>query len=245
MMLETLLINFAMSAGSSCSFLALRSLIESKNCISPKVQEEKKSVWYNTLVSMIHSTIVTIFCVMCFFANSELWLEMMKEEKSALLRITIATSVGYFAYDFLDILHHLKFGIQWPVLAHHVIVVTEFVVLGWFFNWYNCLVVALSCEVNTIFLHLRQLFRLAKVPHDWFPFKINKHVNIVTYLFFRLATLYWMFHSALLRDRKILSSNNLWEFGLSGIILMGIINIKLFIRIVKTDYFKDEKLKKL
>jgi len=242
---EKIIVELATSAGSACSFLILAIILRGNNCISSRVQSHKRSVWFNTLISMVHSTVATVLCVMCFYDNTFLWMEMMKNETSTILRITTAISIGYFVYDFFDILHNLKFAIQWPVLAHHIIVVTEFIVLGWVFSWYNCLIVALSCEANTVFLHLRQLFRLANVSYDWHLYKINKHVNLITYLFFRLATLYWMFHSALLRDREILLSHNLWVFGMSGIILMGIINIKLFLRIVKNDYFSDKNDKKL
>ena len=234
----------ASSVISASSFLMLRKVLDRADYISVAVPEDKRNVWFNTLVSMIHSKIVTIFFVFCFYADPSLWLKMIQEENSWLPRTTAAISIGYFVYDFFDLLQHHTLVNQWPVLAHHVIVVSEFIVFGWYYKWYNCLVVALTCEANTIFLHLRKLFRLAKISQNWSFYTLNKHVNSFTFIVFRLISIIWLLSSALFFDRDKFSTSMLRAFGIIGTSLMAIINLSLFRQIIKTDYFYTTKEQK-
>ena len=47
-------------------------------------------------------------------------------------------------------------------------------------------VVALIVEINSIFLHLRQLLQVLKVPRDSLPYRINSLVNLGKLTFIRI-----------------------------------------------------------
>ena len=235
--------NLITSILSAAFFTGLSYVLIKNECISTKVPSGKKNLWYNTLISMIHSSIVSVFCFICFYIEPYLWLNMCSFTPSDAAHIIANISVGYFCYDFCDIARRLNLAIQWPVLAHHVIVVVEFLTIGWYFSFYNYLVVALSCEVNTIFLHLRQLFHLSKVDKESFLYRANKHTNFITYLFFRMVTLSWMIIGTIVLNRNKFS-RLIFVCGTFGMVCMVVINIILLKRLIRKDYLNAEsKLK--
>ena len=241
MFLENTKNEVATSIASGLLFAVLGFILRKFRCIDKNVSPDKEALWFNTLTSMIHSMILTFLCTICFSIEPYLWLQLASTKSNIFAQTSASISIGYFIYDFYDIVKGLKFANQWPVLIHHIIVVTEFVVAGWVYGLYNYLLVALSCEVNTIFLHLRQLFRLSKVQQNRIIYRLNKHINLFTYLVFRMATLFWMLYSVV-RDRNKFPSVEFWFFGFMGISLMGVINIILLYRLVKSDYMTKHKL---
>ncbi|XP_042883062.1 TLC domain-containing protein 2-like [Penaeus japonicus] len=53
-------------------------------------------------------------------------------------------------------------------------------------------VVALFVEVNSIFLHIRQLFNITGIDKNEPKYRLNSMLNISTFVIFRIAVLGWM-----------------------------------------------------
>ncbi|CAB1348923.1 unnamed protein product [Coregonus sp. 'balchen'] len=97
-------------------------------------------------------------------------------------------------------------------------------------------VVALLVEINSVFLHLRQILRMANlVAGDLY--RINSMVNLGTYVVFRINTLAWMTRWLVLnRDNIPLFS---YTVGSIGLAIMTAMNIVLFYRLLRSDFLKS------
>jgi len=102
-------------------------------------------------------------------------------------------------------------------------------------------VVALLVEVNSVFLHLRQLLIIQGVSRTSATYRLTSLLNIGTFLVFRIMTLGWMTRWLVLhRDQVPLIAYTLGSVALAVIVLM---NIVLFFRILHVDFFKTKTKK--
>ncbi|KAL0162619.1 hypothetical protein M9458_042015, partial [Cirrhinus mrigala] len=94
-------------------------------------------------------------------------------------------------------------------------------------------VVALFVEVNSVFLHTRLLLKLAKVAPNSHIYTVNKLLNVVTYVTFRLGaqfylTWYLIHHYSSL-DHAL--------YFLTTMMLMNIMILIYFYRLLRSDFF--------
>ncbi|KAF4086077.1 hypothetical protein AMELA_G00102170 [Ameiurus melas] len=103
-------------------------------------------------------------------------------------------------------------------------------------------VVALLVEINSIFLHLRQMMRMASIAKSTM-YRINSMINLGTYVVFRINTLAWMTRWLVLnRDHIPLFS---YTVGSVGMAIMTLMNIVLFYRLLRTDFLKSSREKEV
>ncbi|KAG9333955.1 hypothetical protein JZ751_009358 [Albula glossodonta] len=96
-------------------------------------------------------------------------------------------------------------------------------------------VVALLVEINSIFLHLRQMLRMAGGGKTT-PYRVNSMLNLGTYVVFRISTLAWMTRWLVLnRDHVPLIS---YTIGSVGMAIMTAMNIVLFYRLLRSDFLQ-------
>merc|ERR1712198_770476 len=89
-------------------------------------------------------------------------------------------------------------------------------------------------EVNSVFLHTRQLFIITGEPKSSSRYRTNSLLNVATFLFFRILLLGWMTRWLTVnRDRIPLAFFTAGSVGLAVIVLM---NIALFCRIIFVDF---------
>ena len=89
-------------------------------------------------------------------------------------------------------------------------------------------------EVNSVFLHTRQLFIITGEPKSSLRYRTNSLLNVATFLFFRILLLGWMTRWLTVnRDRIPLSIFTIGSVGLAVIVVMNII---LFCRILSVDF---------
>ena len=89
-------------------------------------------------------------------------------------------------------------------------------------------------EVNSVFLHTRQLFIITGEPKSSLRYRTNSLLNVATFLFFRILLLGWMTRWLTVnRDRIPLSIFTVGSVGLAVIVVMNII---LFCRILSVDF---------
>ena len=95
-------------------------------------------------------------------------------------------------------------------------------------------VVAMLVELNSVFLHLRQLLRMSGWAASGTLYQLNSVLNLGTFVAFRISTLAWMTHwLALNRERVSLPCFAAGSVGLSLIMVM---NAMIFYRLLRSDF---------
>ncbi|KAA0203166.1 hypothetical protein HAZT_HAZT004826 [Hyalella azteca] len=102
-------------------------------------------------------------------------------------------------------------------------------------------IVALLVEVNSIFLHYRQLLVVEGMSRCSSQYRLTALFNVATFLVFRIAVLGWMTRWLVLHSDMVpLAVYTLGSIAMAIIVLMNII---LFFRILIVDFFRQHKNK--
>nr|XP_057936347.1 TLC domain-containing protein 2 [Doryrhamphus excisus] len=190
--------------------------------------------WRNISTSFVHSLVTAIWAVLCFILHPHM-AEDLIETHSVFSHSLVSFSIGYFIYDLFDMVKYQKMGQSWELGLHHVVVITCFGLSVVTHRYIGFAVVALLVEINSVFLHLRQILRMANLPACT-AYRVNSMINLGTYVVFRINTLAWMTRWLVLnRDKVPLLSYTLGSVGLA---IMTAMNIVLFYRLLRTDFLK-------
>ncbi|NXO78555.1 TLCD2 protein, partial [Sitta europaea] len=147
----------------------------------------------------------------------------------------VAVSVGYFLEDFVDMLCNQKLHQSWELLFHHSVVIICFGIAVLLHQYVGFALVALLVEINSIFLHLRQILLMANLVHTT-CYRLNSLINLGTYVVFRIATLAWMTRWLFLNRHNVPPAA--YAVGTVGMAIMTPMNIILFYRLLRSDFFK-------
>uniref|UniRef100_A0A670Z4Q7 TLC domain-containing protein n=1 Tax=Pseudonaja textilis TaxID=8673 RepID=A0A670Z4Q7_PSETE len=98
--------------------------------------------------------------------------------------------------------------------------------------------VALLVEINSIFLHLRTILRMAGLVNTA-SFRLASLVNLGTYLVFRILILAWMSRWLALNGENVPAVP--YAMGTAGMAVMLPINIVLFYRLLRSDFLPPHK----
>ncbi|KAJ0063766.1 hypothetical protein NL108_006720 [Boleophthalmus pectinirostris] len=204
----------------------------------PKVVQQDKFHswrWRNLSVSMVHSLITGTWAVTC----AVVWPETLQDlhlYQTPLSYLLVCVSTGYFMQDACDIIYRGHARGSWEFLLHHVLVLSCFLYALCTQKYVNGAVVALFVEVNSVTLHLRLLLKLAGAQSTPL-YHINKVVNIVTYVIFRLFTQFYLTWFILHNYAKLDHAG----FFFFCMMLMNImIGIYLY-RLIRSDFFIRRK----
>lgn len=113
-------------------------------------------------------------------------------------------SMGYFIYDLLDMYIHLELASSKEYLIHHSLVITAFSIILGTGRLFGLAMIALLVEVQTVFLHLRTMVRLAyghRKQSDLMDSLINANM-ICLFVFRHLPVCYLLFY-LLAQDEKV------------------------------------------
>jgi hypothetical protein len=122
--------------------------------------KEKRLLWLNTSVSLLHSCISSllslgvILCEPDFLTSS--WVTWYKP--SAVF--TLSVSTGYFIYDFIDLVATSIYAKAPAILVHHVLVGICYIAALFYRVGLPFLVLMLLLEINSVFLHVRKLMSM-------------------------------------------------------------------------------------
>lgn len=190
--------------------------------------------WRNISTSFVHSFITGIWAVLCFYLHPQMAEDLISTH-SVFSHALVSVSIGYFIYDFLDMVVNQKMSQSWELLFHHVVVITCFGISVVSSSYVGFAVVALLVEINSVFLHLRQGLRMADLASST-AYRVNSMVNLGTYVVFRINTLAWMTRWLVLnRDNVPLLA---YSVGSVGMAIMTAMNIVLFCRLLRSDFLK-------
>uniref|UniRef100_A0A8C3M078 TLC domain containing 2 n=1 Tax=Chrysolophus pictus TaxID=9089 RepID=A0A8C3M078_CHRPC len=150
----------------------------------------------------------------------------------------VTVSVGYFLEDFVDMLCNQKLHQSWELLFHHSVVIVCFGIAVLLHQYVGFALVALLVEINSIFLHLRQILLMADLVHTT-CYRLNSIINLGTYVVFRIATLAWMTRWLFLNRQHVPLAT--YTVGTVGMAIMTPMNIILFYRLLRSDFFKSSR----
>uniref|UniRef100_A0A8B9IQS5 TLC domain-containing protein n=2 Tax=Anser cygnoides TaxID=8845 RepID=A0A8B9IQS5_ANSCY len=127
---------------------------------------------------------------------------------------------------------------SWELLFHHSVVIVCFGIAVLLHQYMGFAFVALLVEINSIFLHLRQILLMADLVHTT-CYRLNSIVNLGTYVVFRITTLAWMTRWLLLNRQHVPLAT--YTVGIVGMAIMMPMNIILFYRLLRSDFFKSSR----
>lgn len=196
--------------------------------------------WFNVWISWLHALIAGSGCLYCLIKDPKL-LTSLHHYDCHLAYNLVEISTGYFFYDALDVIF-APVKQSFILLCHHFVVITCFglvVVTG---NHVPIAIISLLVEINSVFLHTRQILRITKLQ-DGTIYAVNKFANLTTFFVFRFVTLVWML-GRVVRYHKEISQPYLIVLTL-GFPIMILINFGLFLQVLAKDVPTIALLQKL
>jgi len=193
--------------------------------------------WRNTANSLIHSMLTGIWALLSFYWHPQMTKDLIGTYSTS-SHLLVSVSVGYFIYDFMDMaLYHRKRS-SYELMIHHFCVILCFGLAELTRLYVGFAVVALLVEVNSVFLHTRQLLIIQGFSRAHSGYRLNSLVNVGTFLIFRILTLGWMTRWLVVhRDKVPFFAYTMGSIALAVIVLM---NIVLFFRILHVDFINKK-----
>ncbi|XP_059482320.1 TLC domain-containing protein 2-like [Neocloeon triangulifer] len=232
-------LGYAFAACSSLTFTAINLFLLAN--VVPKSARNTFSQqwkWRNTFNSLIHSVLTGIGALYCFWESPMLREDLINKYTSS-SHLLISVSVGYFIYDFCDLLINHRKRSSYELLLHHTMVLMCFGLAVVTKHYLGYGIVALLVEVNSVFLHTRQLMLIQGISKNQLIYRINSMLNIGTFVVFRIATLGWMTRwLAIHKDELTMTAFTIGSVAMSVVMLM---NIVLFLRVLVADLRSSQK----
>uniref|UniRef100_A0A0N4ZEX4 TLC domain-containing protein n=1 Tax=Parastrongyloides trichosuri TaxID=131310 RepID=A0A0N4ZEX4_PARTI len=219
-----------------------RKQIISKNELHPyfsNVPISKRWRTTNEIVSLLHSVLCG-FCTLYVFVEGYESLSDYQYGFSYTGAALCMMSFGYFLSDMIDTIINERSAFKvFELIFHHLLSS-----IGCFLpfvsgKYMQLVLMGLIMELNSIFLHIRILMIYKSVDKKKMAFKVVSILTVITFIIFRivpstyLVTIY-IYHFSVGRKETVLGILVIFliVFGLF------ISNIVMFIRLIKTDYFK-------
>ncbi|KAK3758158.1 hypothetical protein RRG08_060815 [Elysia crispata] len=199
----------------------------------PQVAQKSSWKWKNIMVSFVHSIISSVWAVACFYERPDM-AEDLITVFTVLSHSLTSFSVGYFVYDLFDLMSTRSSRQSIELMGHHVVIITCFMVAVCWRHYVGYAVVALLVEINSVFLHFRQLLQICGVSKFNRWYRLNSLINLATFIVFRILLLSWMTRWIVInRDAVPLVFYSLGSVGLAVMVAM---NITLFYRLLRSDF---------
>ncbi|XP_027522710.1 TLC domain-containing protein 2 [Neopelma chrysocephalum] len=223
-------------AGSFAAFRLLNRGLE-RLVPPPPSARRNRWKWRNIWTSLAHSVLSGGGALAGFYLHPELSKDLVGTHPPGAHSL-VAVSVGYFLEDFVDMLCNQKLHQSWELLFHHSVVIVCFGIAVLLHQYVGFALVALLVEINSIFLHLRQILLMANLVHTT-CYRLNSIVNLGTYVVFRIATLAWMTRWLFLNRQNVPPAT--YAVGTVGMAIMTPMNIILFYRLLRSDFLKSSR----
>jgi hypothetical protein len=193
--------------------------------------------WKNILVSFIHSLLTGVWACLCFYRHPRLAEDLIHTYDTS-SQCLVAISIGYFIHDIKDMIQNDKGKSSSALIVHHSVIILCFGIAIVTQHYIGYSVVALIVEINSIFLHGRQLLQILKVPKQSSLYRTNSLINLGTYIVCRIALLAWMTRWLVINRDAI--PFLVYTIGSIGLAIMTVMNIVLFGRLLQSDFLRKE-----
>ncbi|XP_030218038.1 TLC domain-containing protein 2 isoform X1 [Gadus morhua] len=144
--------------GSVCSFKLVHTLLGGLQ--APPREGHRAWRQRNIGTSLAHSSLSGAWAALCFWCHPQMAEDLISTHTRFSFSL-VTLSTGYFIYDALDLLLNQSFKRSWEVLLHHAVVVSCFSLAISSRLYVGFAVLSLLVEINTVFLHIRQLMLLS------------------------------------------------------------------------------------
>lgn len=194
---------------------------------------QQKWKWRNVATSFIHSLITGIWAPICFYQAPEMRDDLIRKFTYS-SHVLVSFSIGYFLYDALDMFIYHRKRSTYELLVHHFSVVFCYglAVTSRQYIAYGAL--SLIVEINSIFLHARQLFIITHEPKSSLRYKANALLNVGTFVACRILLLGWM--TSWLTEHRDEIPLFFFTAGSVGLAVIVVMNTILFYRILSVDF---------
>ncbi|KAM8835567.1 TLC domain-containing protein 2-like isoform 1-T10 [Synchiropus picturatus] len=204
---------------------------------APEPARKKSWKWRNISTSLVHSSLTGAWTLLCFYLEPHM-LENLITSCSLHSQSLVAVSTGYFIYDSVDLALNLPLQQCWDLLLHHTVVVLCFGLALLRRLYLGFALVSLLVEINSIFLHVRELLLLSarenSNPRLMMTFQLTIWLNLVTFLVFRLFTLGWMSSWLLSHSDRLTAVTTLT--GAVGLTVISTGSLMLLYRLFQADF---------
>ena len=200
--------------------------------------ESRKNRWLNIFMSLTHSLLSGAGCVYCYVTNPQLFSNPL-DGHTLPTKLLVSFSWGYFLHDLVHTLICRNIKSSWDIVLHHVVVLFCHGLAISQDMFINFACVSLFCELNSVFLHSRQLLKMSACPAEKWEFRLMKFMNFFTYLFVRMPSLAYL--SVTVWELLEAIHPAMFYAGFVGGVLMNIINVVLLWRLLKADVFGSKQ----
>jgi len=194
---------------------------------------QQKWKWRNVATSFVHSFITGVWSPVVLYSNPDMSNDLINAWTPA-AHALVCFSIGYFLYDAMDMMIYHRKRSSYELMIHHSLVIICYSIAVFTHRYIAYGALSLMVEVNSVFLHSRQMFIICGESKATSRYKTNALFNIGTFLLFRILTLGWMTRWLTVnRDNIPLAFFTIGSIGLAVIVVMSII---LFCRIMLVDF---------
>ncbi|KAK7087380.1 TLC domain-containing protein 2-like [Littorina saxatilis] len=204
---------------------------------------QRTSEWRfrNLAISWVHAALCAMGCIYCYFKYGQYVesLAVLFDFEPLPAFLLTAFSAGYFIYDLLEHIREGKALALWEVMLHHIAVISIFT---YNLTYHFCVafaVLALSVEINSVFLHARKLLQMLDVPFSHWLYRTIVALNLVTFAVFRGMALALIWAGFLTNTHRCSAT---YTVSLTiTMVFMTIINLVLFWRLLKSDILRSRR----
>jgi len=195
--------------------------------------QQQRWKWRNVATSLVHSVITGLWALAAFYQTPDM-LEDLQWRRSDSSHGLVCFSIGYFLYDAADMIVNHRKKSTYELLLHHSLVILCYSVAVLTTQFVAFVALSLVVEINSVFLHGRQLLIITSEPRSSGRYRANALLNIITFLVFRIFLLAYLTHWIARESHRI--SLGFLVVAFIGLGVIDIMNIVLFCRILYVDF---------
>ncbi|KAL6054478.1 TLC domain-containing protein 2 [Balamuthia mandrillaris] len=196
---------------------------------SVRGQPLKENRWLNILVSLLHSCISALGCILCLLGvqSTSGWGDLVNFGDSSFYpQLLMSFCCGYFIYDGIDLtLHNLN---TVGLILHHVLIAGFFLLSISLKKYTLFMFPGLISELNSVLLHSRTLMKMASMNASSFIYRLNHLLLVITLLLTRTAVHGWILWRVF-TDWHLFPDGGAWQplLAATGMLVMHAINFQL------------------
>ncbi|CAL1544592.1 unnamed protein product [Lymnaea stagnalis] len=204
----------------------------------PKSLKEEEWKWRNLYVSWVHALITSVWVILSMLLYPEMFSGLL-QHINYMTYFCVCFGTGYFFYDMQDLILNNRLFAMWEVVLHHIAVASMFYYNVHIRAHIGFSIVALSVEVNSLFLHWRKLLQMVKTPYDSPKYLIIKYINLSTFVAFRGVPLSMITYCCFVWRHKV---SMMYYIGIClSMFVMDVLNVILLSRLFKSDILRSSK----
>jgi hypothetical protein len=182
--------------------------------------------WKNICVSFSHSVLSSLIVVWVIGKHPVL-VQNMNTSNIHEAYLFHAFVYGYFLYDTIDNLNNQIHRHTYEMLVHHILILLSLTILFYIRIYLGVLTTMGLLEINSIFLHFRQILVYYNTPKTNLLYRINSVFNLLTLVVFRVLVMIIVLNWIYLNHKSMpIFLLCLGFFGSLTILLMNLILLK-------------------